>query len=604
MEINPETQDKKLLYDKIIKLIPNDMLQKYKNELATKETTIPSNEIEEEKNHSEDPNKLLSTMTEQILLESDNQDNDIKEVNIIEKKIPQKEEPKEVTKESLEIIELIGKDKEKEKINDIINSNIVVENPEKKEENIAMNLPNNNTNINNVNIANNTLKTNTEKLIENITIANQTRLNPTLNNPNINPNPNLPNQTIIQKKEREESDEDYWLENPSQNPKGLAQNNNINPNNLPQNASPNKYLAKKRRTDFQDETYTPTQRTTSRRTNIPNANFNQNYNYANNNNNTQIERKNDLVQTNKEKIIISKLIEKKGFLFIFNLLTKPTLSRVDPLEKYFDELIGSVGLLKVALIIFQIYFENQFNSEKSRTMNKREDPNDIMIDIDGENEIVGGNNNHMQSNNFNSMNMPMNNYQSSNYSQNMNPMSYNPGNNYSNSNYNILRNNLTNNMGEPNLYGSNLYNSSGESGEKNVSKYFNNNFSYDQKKSESKRKDNRVSFSLKSTGLSLHFHKDEIGNVYKYSKHHFFGKEICVFYCCDKECRATANYYMNTLRFVLVNKHNKEYNDHIYVKKPDRDRKVMDDLKKRPEHEGQMFKRSDGSKLVKWYDML
>ena len=95
-----------------------------------------------------------------------------------------------------------------------------------------------------------------------------------------------------------------------------------------------------------------------------------------------------------------------------------------------------------------------------------------------------------------------------------------------------------------------------------------------------------------------------MGNVYKYSKHHFFGKEICVFYCCDKECRATANYYMNTLRFVLVNKHNKEYNDHIYVKKPDRDRKVMDDLKKRPEHEGQMFKRSDGSKLVKWYDML
>ena len=61
---------------------------------------------------------------------------------------------------------------------------------------------------------------------------------------------------------------------------------------------------------------------------------------------------------------------------------------------------------------------------------------------------------------------------------------------------------------------------------------------------------------------------------------------------------------MNTLRFVLVNKHNKEYSEHIYVKKPNRDRKVMDDLLKRPEHEGQMFKRADGSKLVKWYDML
>ena len=566
------------------------MLQKVKNELATKEaTTIPSNEIEEEKNHSEDPNKLLSSMTEQIILDSDNQDNDIKEENIIEKKIiAQKEEPKD-TKESLEIIELIGKEKEKEKTNDIINTNIV-ETPEKKEENLSVNLVNNNNNINNATTVNvNNLKTNTEKLIENITLANQTRLSQPLNNPNINSNPNLQNQTIIQKKE--ESEEEYWLENPSANPKGLAANNNINPSNLPQSVSPNKYLTKKRKAEFQDETYPPSQRTINRRNNV-------NYNYGNNNSQ---DRKTDLIQTNKEKIIISKLIEKKGFLFIFNLLIKPTLSRVDPLEKYFDDLIGSVGLLKVALIIFQIYFENQFNSEKSRAMNKREDPNEIMIDIDGENEI-GGPNNNLQSNNFNSMNMPMNNYQT-NYSQNMTPMAYNSSNSYATNNYNILRNNLTNNMSEPNLYSNNMYSSS-DSNEKNVSKYFNNNFSYDQKKSESKRKDNRVSFSLKSTGLSLHFHKDEMGNVYKYSKHHFFGKEICVFYCCDKECRATANYYMNTLRFVLVNKHNKEYNDHIYVKKPDRDRKVMDDLKKRPEHEGQMFKRSDGSKLVKWYDML
>ena len=580
---------------KIIKLIPNDMLQKVKNELATKESTIPSNEIEEEKNHSEDPNKLLSSMTEQIILESDNQDNDIKEENLIEKKLPQKEEPKDA-KESLEIIELIGKDKEKEKINEIIHTNIV-ENTDKKDENLSMNLVNNN-NINNVNTVNNNLKTNTEKLIENITLANQTRLSQPLNNPNINSNPNLQNQNIIQKKEREESDEDYWIENPSAQ-KGLVSNNNINPNNLPQNASPNKYLTKKRRTEFQDETYPPSQRTINRRTN---ANYNQNFNYTNNNN-SQIDRKPDLIQTNKEKIIISKLIEKKGFLFIFNLLIKPTLSRVDPLEKYFDDLIGSIGLLKVALIIFQIYFENQFNSEKARTMNKREDPNDIMIDIDGENEVVGQNNN-LQSNNFNNMNMHMNNYANNNsFAGNMNSMPYNP--NYSsNNNYNLLRSNLTNNMSEPNFFQNNMYESNGDSNEKNVSKYFSNNFSYDQKKSESKRKDSRVSFSLKSTGLSLHFHKDEMGNVYKYSKHHFFGKDICVFYCCDKECRATANYYMNTLRFVLVNKHNKEYNDHIYVKKPDRDRKVMDDLKKRPEHEGQMFKRSDGSKLVKWYDML
>ena len=54
---------------------------------------------------------------------------------------------------------------------------------------------------------------------------------------------------------------------------------------------------------------------------------------------------------------------------------------------------------------------------------------------------------------------------------------------------------------------------------------------------------------------------------------------------------------MNSLRFILVNKHNKEYNVHIYVQKPDRDRKVMDDLKKRPEHERQMFKRADGTDI-------
>ena len=128
-------------------------------------------------------------------------------------------------------------------------------------------------------------------------------------------------------------------------------------------------------------------------------------------------------------------------------------------------------------------------------MNKREDQNDIMIDIDGENDIAGGNNN-MSNNNFQNMNMHMNNYPNNNYSSQMSPMSYN--NNYvMNNNYNILRNNLTPNMNQQNLFDNNLYESGGESDGRNVSKYFSNNFSYDQKKSESKRKDSRVSFSKK-----------------------------------------------------------------------------------------------------------
>jgi len=66
-------------------------------------------------------------------------------------------------------------------------------------------------------------------------------------------------------------------------------------------------------------------------------------------------------------------------------------------------------------------------------------------------------------------------------------------------------------------------------------------------------KDNNKSLSLKSSGLSLHFHKDKLGRIYKYTKHHFSGKDICVFYCCDKECNGTANYYFDTKKFIFTN---------------------------------------------------
>ena len=80
-----------------------------------------------------------------MILESDNQDNDIREENIIEQKIvEQKEEPKE-NKEVVDYIELLAKDKEKEKEkNNIIVDNL---NKEKKEENLNLNLDNNISNI-------------------------------------------------------------------------------------------------------------------------------------------------------------------------------------------------------------------------------------------------------------------------------------------------------------------------------------------------------------------------------------------------------------------------------------------------------------------------
>ena len=66
MDINSESTDKKLLLDKIIKLIPkneiNDLMKKFRTELSQKETSLPSNENEEENNHSEDPIKLQTIL--------------------------------------------------------------------------------------------------------------------------------------------------------------------------------------------------------------------------------------------------------------------------------------------------------------------------------------------------------------------------------------------------------------------------------------------------------------------------------------------------------------------------------------------------------------
>jgi len=114
-------------------------------------------------------------------------------------------------------------------------------------------------------------------------------------------------------------------------------------------------------------------------------------------------------------------------------------------------------------------------------------------------------------------------------------------------------------------------------------------------------KEQPKSFGEKSSGISIHFHKDNKGRIYKYAKHHFYGKDICVFYCCDKECHATANYFIETKKFECNNSHNKEYEDHIYIKNVDKDRKIMLDFARKEEKEAQVFKKPDGARVVHWY---
>ena len=581
MDINSEAAEKKLLFDKIIKLIPKTEMSDLMKKLGTEQE-------EKNSNQPEDIEKILRN--DNILYEDNTQENEMKE-NIDKTNIQNipKVEPEKEKEISVNIIDLLQQDKEK------------LANKETKEENV---IPVPETNINdnvdvniNINLENkeiNMIPPEKQNIVEkepeqmpkkeeettNYIIDNQPKVNP-------NPNPTVPpEKNIIPVQNQNINATVSQNQNMNLNVSPI-QNSTQNLNNV-SNANNNKMLAKKRRPEI-EESYNSTKEIEELKSKLINRRTNS-YNNSQNYSQQQQQQQQQISQFDppREKQILSKLVEKKGFLFIFNLLTKANLSRQDPLEKYIDELIGGIGLLKISLYLFQIYFEMQL-SEK----NKKDDYSDILIESDGMNKIQEA----PMTNNYSHMNMSMN---MNNYQRNMNPIPYNqtyPQNN----GYNTLRNSILSNG---NLMNNNMYDSTPENKEKNISKYFNNNFSYDQKKLEAKRRDNRVSFSLKSTGLSLHFHKDEMGNVYKYSKHHFFGKDICVFYCCDKECRATANYYMSNLRFVLVNKHNKEYNDHIYVKKPDRDRKVMDDMKKRPEHEGQMFKRGDGSKLVKWYNMV
>ena len=59
---------------------------------------------------------------------------------------------------------------------------------------------------------------------------------------------------------------------------------------------------------------------------------------------------------------------------------------------------------------------------------------------------------------------------------------------------------------------------------------------------------------------------------------------------------------METKKFVIVNDHDRAHEDHIYIKKIDKDRKFMEEFKLKNCHEAQMFKKEDGTRTVLYYD--
>jgi len=115
-------------------------------------------------------------------------------------------------------------------------------------------------------------------------------------------------------------------------------------------------------------------------------------------------------------------------------------------------------------------------------------------------------------------------------------------------------------------------------------------------------KEKKKLMCIHNLGLGLHFHKDKEGRIYKYSKNTFLGRDICIFNCCDKECHSNANYIMSDGKFIINSEHDKKYEDHSYIKKPDKDHKYIEEFKKKNFIEGQVFQKDSGPKIIQWYD--
>ena len=118
-----------------------------------------------------------------------------------------------------------------------------------------------------------------------------------------------------------------------------------------------------------------------------------------------------------------------------------------------------------------------------------------------------------------------------------------------------------------------------------------------------KKKEKNNNTYKKELGLGLHYHKDLKGDVYKFRNHHFQGNNICIFYCCDKKCKASAKYNTDTMEFKMDYEHTIQLNEHNYMTgaETENDRKMFKNLRERNDcTDVQIFRRPNG-KEIKWY---
>ena len=108
--------------------------------------------------------------------------------------------------------------------------------------------------------------------------------------------------------------------------------------------------------------------------------------------------------------------------------------------------------------------------------------------------------------------------------------------------------------------------------------------------------------------LGIHLQKDRDGKIYKYTKHHIRsnkGNVSYVYYCAETKCNAKGNYNVDSMDFVTFREHDIPYNEHCYIKNKNRFDKftpIIEEFEKRDCREAQVFKKDNGSQLVKWYD--
>ena len=295
--------------------------------------------------------------------------------------------------------------------------------------------------------------------------------------------------------------------------------------------------------------------------------------------NKEDERQNDEIRRHiTEKNILKELVKKEGFLKIFNYLTIMPLDRKNPLEKEIDDILMSLGLLRTTLILFQIKFEI---AEKDNNNNSIKKINNNAINTNNETHVIKPNRNKNKNRILNSSSEKDEDYD-----------------------VKIVADGVDDEVRSikitQNRYHFNLRHNKSQDLKINLEKKKNNS----SPKSKSVIKDS----PKEEYELGVHLQKDKEGKIYKYTKHHYRankGNDIYVYYCADTKCKSKGCYYVKTMKFENIRNHEIEHGEHCYIKNKDRLDKftpIIEEFKKRQCHEAQIFKRDDGSQLVKWYD--